>query len=352
MTEREELFKETEEHIDDTTKKLREHFYALGILVFKNPQILPSPMGVSLLKAVEEAEAALIKAQEKKKDDESFLSEYEKNRSEKIEKDEILERLRNEEREIRLRLGALIYEQCSLSLLPRENFSSVYDDADEEKTLNEKTLSKSFWSRFTSSSALSRFKHSDTSRYLDYSSFADKDENAVLISGEKAQSLISSLNEIKEKRTITSGEEEALEEYLSSNLSRKKLLDKGEKEENDALLEEKENDYRECVINYGNYLYDRGGSWIGEETPSDVLDVIQLILENQKEYSSLNKRKEQLQKEAKADDYKAMIEEEKAKIRILEDEKRKIDREIEEIEREINRLSGMVNKLVKNPGGM
>ncbi len=348
MTTREELYKETEEHIDDTTKKLREHFYNLGAIIYKNPEYLPSVMGVSLVKAVEEAEKAMTEAEEKKNDDEKFLEEYDRNKSEKIEKDERLERLRNDERDIRLRLGALIYEQCSLSLLPRANFSSVYDDADEEKLLNEKLRSKSFWSRFTSSSALNRLRHSDTSRYLDYSSFADREENAVLISGEKAQSLISSLNAIKEKRAIVGSEEEALEEYLSSNLSRKKLLERGEKEEDDALLEEKKNDYKECVINYGNYLYDRGGSWIGEETPSEVLDIIQLILENQKQYSHLNKKKEQLQKEAKADDYKALIEAERDKVRILEGEKRKIDREIEEIEKEIERLENMVNKLVKN----
>lgn len=266
MTTREDLFKETEEHIDDTTKKLRENFYRLGIIMFKNPSYLTSPMGVSLLKATQEAEKALKEAEEKKKDDESFLEEYEKKKAEKIGKDELLEALRKEERDIRLRLGALIYEQCSLSLLPRENFSAVYDDADEEKALNEKTRSKSFWSRFTSSSALNRLHHNDTSRYLDYSSFADRDENAVLISGEKAQAMITSLDEIKEKRAKESGEEETLEEYLASNLGRKKLLDKGEKEENDFLLEEKENAYRECVINYGNYLYDRGGSWIDRKS--------------------------------------------------------------------------------------
>ncbi len=347
MTSREDLFQETEEKIDDTTRRLREHFFSLGIMLFRNSDILPQSMGVSLVRAATDAEKALGEAEGRKKEDEEFIREYDGKKQRKLEADGVLEDLRSREKDTRLKLGALIYEQCSLNLLPRENFSSVYDDADSEKELSEKSQSTSFWSRFRSSSALSRLKRNDTTRYLDYSSFADSDENAILISGEKAQNLITELNDIKEKRKTAQEEEESLESYLSESLQRRKNLEKGGLEEDESDLEEKKNEFNECIINYGNYLYDRGGSWIGENTPTEVLDCLQLILENQNEYSRLNKRREQLKKEAKADDYKALIEEEKDKIRILEEEKSRIDGQIEEIEREIARLETLVERLVR-----
>lgn len=347
MTTREELFRETEEKIENTTLKLRSHFFDLGIMLFRNPDLLPGGMGVSLVKAAESAETALREAEEKKKDDESFAGEYDSKKREKIEKDDRLEQLRENEREIRLRLGALIYEQCSLDLLPRESFSSVYADTDEEKSLAQKSRSRSFWSRLRSSSALSRMKRSDRERYLDYSSFADNDATAILISGEKAQNLIKELCDVKSERGLLTDEDEKLEEYLSENLSRRKNLEKGGMEEDGSSLEERKAEFDECIINYGNYLYDRGGSWIGENTPTEVLDALQLILENQNEYGSLLKKREQLQKEAKADDYKALIEEERNKIRILEEEKSRIDTQIDEISKEIERLEGLVERLVR-----
>lgn len=347
MISREELFRETEGRIDGVTGKLRSHFFDLGIILFRNPDILPANMGVSLVKAASEAEKTLKEAEKKKEDDEAFIREYDRGKAFKIEKDEALETLRLRERATRLKLGALIYEQCSLSLLPRENFSAVYDDADAEKVLNEKTHSASFWTRLRSSSELKRIRHNDGTRYLDYSSFADDEKNAVLITGEKGQNLVSDLVEIKEKRKALREEVESLEEFLSSSVTRRRSLDKGEKEEDESRVEEYRTAFDECIINYGNYLYDRGGSWIGESTPPEVLDAIQLILENQNEYARLVRRRSQLQQEAKADDYKTMIEEEREKIRILEDEKKRIDRQIEEINREIDRLEGVVAKLVR-----
>ena len=105
--------------------------------------------------------------------------------------------------------------------------------------------------------------------------------------------------------------------------------------------------YRESLINYGNYLYDRGGSWVGEKTPTEILDILQKIIEVQNGYRELNERKSKLQKEAKADDYKALIEEEKEKIKILLGERDKIDMQIEDIQKEINRLESLVDRLVK-----
>lgn len=346
MVTREELFNETEERIEKTTSLLRSYFYNLGLFVYKNQNLLPSVMGVSLIEAAKKAEKELKEAEERKNDDTLFSLEYDEKKKEKIEVDDALELLREKEKDTRLMLGALIYEQCSLGLLPRESFSSVYDDAESEKVLSKKSNSSSFWSRLTSSSSLMRFKRNDSMRYLDYSSLADNEEIAITINGEKAQSLIATLRSIKKEREQKAEKEVELESFLTENLARRKSLEKNGTEEDEVTLTQKKNEFNETIINYGNYLYDRGASWIGEDTPSEVLDTLQLIIESQNEYSSLLSRRSRLEKEAKADDYKAMIEEEREKIRILEDEKNRIDIQIREIEREIDRLENQVNRLL------
>lgn len=348
MTEREELYKETEDKIDETTRSLRKHFYDLGFILFNNPDILPYGMGVSLVKASKEAYQALEEARKTKLEDENLIKEYEEKKEKKIEADNTLEILRPKEKEIRLRIGALIYEQCSLSLLPRDNFSSVYFDADREKELVEKSTQGSFFSKFRASSELSLFRKNDKNRYYDYSSCIDDEKNASLIKSEKAQSLIGELFKIKrEKETLSRTILEA-EKYLEDTAQRYRILEKSGIEKDSSLLEERENAFKECIINYGNYLYDRGGSWIGENTPAEILDIFEKILESQKKYSHLNECRKQLEKEAKADDYKALIESEKEKIRILTEEKDRIDKQITEIEKEIERLETLLKRLFKN----
>ena len=347
MVTREELFRETEEKIEDTTEVLRSYFHDLGEAIYKDQSVLPAPMGVSLLEEVKKAENDMNQAFASREDDKEFITQFDEIKERKTVVDDEMERLREEERDLRLRIGALIYEQCSLGLLDRDRFSSVYADSDEEKKLSEKAEGKSIISRLSSRSALSRLKRSDNSRYLDYSSLVDDEENAVSLSGGNAVTLVNKLEEIKEKRANLFQEKEDKDYYLSQNISRRRLLEKGGVEKDDERVEDSQVAYKEALINYGNYLYDRGGSWIGETTPSEILDILQKIIEIQNEYRELNERKQRLQQEAKADDYKALIEEEKEKIKILLGEREKIDMQIEDIEKEIKRLESLVDRLVK-----
>lgn len=347
MVTREELFRETEKEIEETTELLRSCFHDLGRSVYENLSVLPAAMGVSLLEEIKKAEKERLEAIGKRDDDIVFSRDYDEKRERKLALDEEVESLREGERSVRLRLGALIYEQCSLGLLDRNRFSSVYADADEEKALSEKSEGKSIFGRLTSRSALSRLKRSDSSRYLDYSSLADDEENAIAISGLNAQSLVESLSSIKEKRSVADEERSSLEVFLSENLPRKRALEKGGSEENEERVSDREAGMREALINYGNYLYDRGGSWVGEETPTEVLDILQRIIDTQNTYRELNDRKSKLKAEAKADDYKALILQEREKIEILEGEREKIALQIEEIKKEIARLESLVDKLIQ-----
>ena len=346
MVTREELFLETEKNIEDTTESLRESFHTLGSMVFNDLSVLPVEMGVSLLEEVRKAEKERTEAYGKRDGDREFQKNYSEKKERKIQVDEELLALRDDEKSLRLRLGALIYEQCSLGILDRDKFSSVYADSDEEKALSAKAEGKSLFSRLSSRSALSRLKKSGSSRYLDYSSLVDNEEVAILVSGANAEALVGSLRENKAKRDNLRREQDELELFLTENLQEFKRLGKGGLEEDEERVRESEVSLRECLINYGNYLYDRGGSWIGEDTSPEILDVLQNIIETQNQYRDLNNRKARLQKEAKADDYKALIEEEKEKIRILEGEREKIASQIQDIKKEISRLEGLVRKLV------
>ena len=55
MVTREELFRETEERIEDTTEVLRSFFHDLGEAVYKDQSVLPISMGVSLLEEVKKS---------------------------------------------------------------------------------------------------------------------------------------------------------------------------------------------------------------------------------------------------------------------------------------------------------
>ena len=347
MVTREELFQETEERIEEITEVLRTCFHDLGEAVYKDQSVLPVKMGVSLLEEVEKAENEMKEALSCREEDNEFVAQFDEIKERKTEVDDEMENLRVEERDVRLCLGALIYEQCSLGLLDRSRFSSVYADSDEEKKLSEKAEGKSLFSRLSSRSALSRMKRSDNSRYLDYSSLIDDEENAVSLSGGNAETLVKKLESVKERRAVLFQEKEDKEYYLSQNISRRKALEKGGLDSDQERVEDSKAAYRESLINYGNYLYDRGGSWVGEKTPTEILDILQKIIEVQNGYRELNERKSKLQKEAKADDYKALIEEEKEKIKILLGERDKIDMQIEDIQKEINRLESLVDRLGK-----
>ena len=202
MVTREELFQETEERIEEITEVLRTCFHDLGEAVYKDQSVLPVKMGVSLLEEVEKAENEMKEALSCREEDNEFVAQFDEIKERKTEVDDEMENLRVEERDVRLCLGALIYEQCSLGLLDRSRFSSVYADSDEEKKLSEKAEGKSLFSRLSSRSALSRMKRSDNSRYLDYSSLIDDEENAVSLSGGNAETLVKKLESVKESRAV------------------------------------------------------------------------------------------------------------------------------------------------------
>ena len=185
-------------------------------------------------------------------------------------------------------------------------------------------------------------------RLLGYASLVLDNDLSGALSGESAKSVYEECTACSSEIKELSARLSEISGYLDRSDSEKKALDKGGYEKLKADSDDKSDKLKEEIIGYGNYLFDRGASWIDQSTPSEILDYLDSILKSQNEYSALSNTLNRMMKEAKADDYKAQIEEEKARILILQKEKERIDLQISQIQAEIDRLEGTVDRLSMN----
>lgn len=345
MRAREEVAAELEERLNSVAEEIRSEYYNLGLYLFSNADSLAIPMGKKLLDGVKEAEEDNRKSKELLEDSKRFLSDY-KEKAQQAEslRDQINVK-RGENKMVKLRLGALIYEQCSLALLDNSLFSDVYKDVEEEKRYIDKAESNAFLDRIFSKHGKAKMQRSNDSRFLSYAEAALDKKAVDSLDGDNAKALYKDAESSSEELKELSRRLDELNSVIKAMEDRRRTLERGELEKLDSASYEAEDKLREQVIGYGNYLFDKGASWIGETTPSAVLDYLDSILKKQQEYTSLTNTMARLKKEAKADDFKALIEEEKAKILILQKEKERIDMQIAQIENEIERLEGSIDRL-------
>ena len=142
---------------------------------------------------------------------------------------------------------------------------------------------------------------------------------------------------IAEKKAIETSIESDSESYR--DLVRKKI---SETEESIRDLDDAEKAGEEEL---GRLLFSTGGDWIGEDTPHDILDIIEQMLGIMQRLDELRYKHGCLERNAKRDEYLAMIESEAGKIKVLEDDKARIEQEIEDIRLEIARLQREADKL-------
>ena len=95
---------------------------------------------------------------------------------------------------------------------------------------------------------------------------------------------------------------------------------------------------------------DNGGSWIGEDTPSVLLDEIERILAEKDALERLIAERKRLKSEAKADDLMALLENEEKKLSILQKERERIDSEIADVEAEAGRLRMKLEEIRREQG--
>ncbi len=345
MASREELQQEIECKMEKQKETLSCYFYSLGSMAFQNEEKLEIRLSTKLGKEAEEAKSAADLAAFQLKEETAFHEEYLKKEERRDALETSLEEARARLLDEKLKLGAIIYEQCSLSLLDSAIFLDVYSDVQSEKAYLERRLGKGLWNKFSSKAGLNKVRGTQDKRYIKYADDLLSRNLASLIQGDSSREILSKVNQ--DDALIKSLSEELYEvkEYLEHHQEENRRLERTGLEESAKVASESAEAYYDSVVNYGNYLYEKGSSWIGENTPSEVLDLVESIIKAQDEYSSLCAMKERLRKEAKADDYKSLIEQERAKILILNKEKQRIDMQIAKHENEIEKLEMMIGRL-------
>lgn len=347
MGSREELQREIDEKIENQKDLLSSYFYKLGTMAFQNEERFGIILGSKLKR---EAEDAKINSEEAVAEL-SKLTQFHEDYIQKSERRDVLEQLLSASREKlsdeKTKLGAIIYEQCSLSLLDNAIFFDIYKDVNSEKKYIKNLEEGGLWGKFTSKAGLGKVRSSQDKRYLKYADSIIERGLASALKGESAKAILSSIDKDMESISEMKAELDEISTFLNEHAEEHRKLERSGLEEAQKWSEEKEVAYYESIVTYGNYLYDKGSSWVGENTPSEVLDLLESIIGSQSEYSALYSTRERLKKEAKADDYKALIEQEKTKILILNREKEKIDIQIAKHEAEIKKLNAMIDRLEK-----
>lgn len=344
MGTREELLMENEYKMEEQKELITSLFHSLGMTIYENRTTNPIPLGGRLLTALEEAGLEANKAQAELEINSSIFAEYNMNyeRAEILERE--LEALREEDRVERERLGALVYEQCSLSLLDYNIFVEIYKDVESEKSLIDKRMG-SFIDRVASKAGLVKLKKNSDARFQKYAGFVIDGDYGSKLSGENAPRIIArivhSSSLIKEKDS----ELNLLNDYLQEHGEKHRSLERSGLDHSQKRVEEAMKLYYDSVADYGSFLYGKASDWINENTSSDILDILQNILEAQDLYNHLGQEKQRLQREDRIDDYRALIEQEEEKIRILEKEKEKIDKQIDRIKEEILRLETLIDRV-------
>ena len=128
MSAKEELEGEISAREADIRERIRNACLSLGIKAAREHEMLGFSVGGSLLDAALKATDDRRAAEENGRAIHSFLESF---HADEETLSAALEEARNAEAVIRrlsIRLGALIYEQCSFSLLDRNEFSTVYED--------------------------------------------------------------------------------------------------------------------------------------------------------------------------------------------------------------------------------
>lgn len=341
MSAIDELLSEIEEKEVSIRENIRSLELRLGTEAASQHEALGLKVGSKLLEAALSVSAELSEAEAKQASSDEFLSEYRKAEDGLEEVLRALTSLDSEMRCLSIRLGAMIYEQCSFSLLDKETFRVVYDDVEEDRKI-EKSTGSTILSRIFGSGKAKVRKMGEEGRFVSYAEIALA--AGIPLNGENANAVLEELKGLRKAKEEKEKEKTRIQSYLSGNKEKSRQTERGIELSSSRITALKENE-EEALVSYGSYLYDKGSEWIDKDTPSEILDTLEALLHLHNEHDSILSEKDRLDREAKADDYRAMIESEEGKIMVLEKEKERIDREIAEIRNEIDVLRNKIERL-------
>lgn len=268
------------------------------------------------------------------------VSSYEERKARKEALEGLIEKSKAESKDLSVRLGAAIYEQCSFSIPDKTVFAAVYSDLAEDNRL-EGSSSSPFMRILNHGKAALR-KMGRDSRYASYasialSSSAELEGNAFALKGQ--------IEDIKKEEAEMTAERDALLASLESDSDSYREMVRTSIAESTSVIEKLGKSEEEAEAEIGRFFFDRGGDWIDETTPQEALDSVEKMLLSANRTEELRKNLDKLERSAKRDEYNALIESEEGKIKVLEEDKARLDAEIEEMKAEIARLRREIDKL-------
>lgn len=311
---------ENEKLIADSTARLRMLSFRLGRAA-EPLSILPDSR---LLEYCRNAVSIRKKAEATLAESGAFRSDYEERSAERAKAEKEEKGIRDAIKSLSVRLGAVLQEQCSFSLLDKDLFGEVYRLTEKD------SVRKGMFSKFLS-------RNRDEDRFLSYASAVLSSSLDGHLQG-RAADLVREIRELEEKDALMIGKITALSGYLDDNKDSFQRTVKQGITDCRKNLEKLTAEEEEKFVSYGYFLYENGSTWVSESTPSEILDILQSILEEHDRYNALIDRREMLQRKERVDGVRALISEEEEKIRILEAEKARIDDEIAGIREEIAKL--------------
>ena len=338
-----ELLDDTLKRISDADERLRLLSYDLGLRAISYSSVLSINAGRRLMEAAASLTAGREEAERNLNQLQALLSAYGEKEAALEEADRKAGGISEEIRMLTIRLGAMIYEECSLSLLSRESFRIVYDDIKEDERLRSGGSGK--LAKLFSRGQQKMRKMGEEGRFISYASIVlDGSLENELQSG-KARETAERIRTLTAEKNALDGKRAEITAELEND--RKRYLDAlgGGVEAAAEEVDRKRKEEEDAIAEYGCCLYSKGSEWIDKDTPQDILDILAMMLETHGERDRLEAEKAGLEKVAKAEDYRAMIESEEEKIAVLEREKGRIDREIMAIKEEIASLEERIRRL-------
>ena len=269
------------------------------------------------------------------------VSSYEERKARKEALEGLIEKSKAESKELSVRLGAAIYEQCSFSIPDKTVFAAVYSDLAEDNRLEESSSSP--FMRILNHGKAALRKMGRDSRYASYASIALSSSSAELEGN--AFALKGQIEDIKKEEAEMAAERDALLASLESDSDSYREMVRTSIAESTSVIEKLGKSEEEAEAEIGRFFFDRGGDWIDETTPQEALDSVEKMLLSANRTEELGKNLDKLERSAKRDEYNALIESEEGKIKVLEEDKARLDAEIEEMKAEIARLRREIDKL-------
>ena len=228
-------------------------------------------------------------------------------------------------------LGASLYEKCSFSLLDKDAFSFIYKDLGKDSE-ERKTLVP-----FVSSALRKR-------RFRRYGRLVIEHDLDGLLDG-NAGKIAKELRDLYSQKIGIENERKELYRLIGAKKQSYAALSKEGIERAERNVKSAEEKEEAAFRNYGSLLWEKGQSWICDETPSRILDDIERILSCKRELDALVSERARLKREAKADDLMALLENEEKKLSILGKERERLDAEISDISKEIAQLKAKLDEI-------